>query len=163
MSYYNQDGTLMGEDGTFICQACLIDKSLSELSSKDARYCTFCQPVIEYEYSLLSDRSHSKRYQPVPPVANSTLLKAPPVYMDTGEEKTKMSTLKENTPTVDNFRPRGRPKTYKKQELPIELIKQLHSEEGMGSKAIASTLKKRAIIVSYKTIQRLLAGQRVIT
>jgi hypothetical protein len=60
---------------------------------------------------------------------------------------------------MDIFRPRGRPKHYEKRELPEELIRQL-SSEGMGSRAIASTLKKRDIIVSYKTIQRVLSGER---
>ena len=73
--------------------------------------------------------------------------------------ETKMSISNEPSVTMDNFRPRGRPKAYEKRELPEELIRQL-SSEGMGSRAIASTLKKRAIIVSYKTIQRILAGER---
>ena len=73
---------------------------------------------------------------------------------------TKMSTLNEPPVIVDNFRPRGRPKYYKKRELPEELIRQLHSQ-GMGSKAIASSLKARqSVVVSYKTIQRILKGER---
>ena len=73
--------------------------------------------------------------------------------------ETKMSISNEPSVTMDIFRPRGRPKHYEKRELPEELIRQLYSE-GMGSRAIASTLKKRAIIVSYKTIQRILSGER---
>jgi len=162
MSYYNEDGTLMRNDGKFRCQACLDCKPLSELSPKDARYCTFCQPIIEYEYSLLITGSHSKRYNPVPPGANSTPIEAPLVYQPTGEEKTKMSTLNEKPVTVDNFRARGRPTTYKKRQLPEQLIKQLHSKDGMGSKAISTHLKTRkGIIVSYKTIQRILSGERI--
>lgn len=146
----------------FFCQACLVGKLLSERSEKDIRYCNECQPVIEYEYSLLSDRSHSKRYKPIKPETSFEASEAAHVDMDTGEEKTKMSTSNENIVTVDNFVPRGRPKTYKKRELPEELIKQLHNnDEGLGSKAIASKLKaEQGIDVSYKTIQRILAGQR---
>jgi transposase len=93
--------------------------------------------------------------------ANSTPTQAPPLYQYAGEEKMKMSTQIEKPITVDNFRPRGRPKTYKKRELPIELIKQLHSQ-GSGSKAISSTLKaEQGIKVSYKTIQRILSGERI--
>jgi hypothetical protein len=73
--------------------------------------------------------------------------------------ETKMSISNEPSVTMDIFRPRGRPKHYEKRELPEELIRQL-SSEGMGSRAIASTLKKRDIIVSYKTIQRVLSGER---
>ena len=161
MSYYNEDGTLMCEDGTFMCQACLIDKSLTELSPQDARYCTFCQTVIEEEYRATAERlGRANQYKPVPPQKPilTTEIAAMPNCIDAGV-KTKKSTLNENTATVDNFRPKGRQKTYKKRELPVELIEQLHSQD-MGSKAIASTLKKRNIIVSYKTIQRILAGKR---
>jgi len=161
MSYYNEDGTLMCEDGTFMCQACLIDKSLTELSPQDARYCTFCQTVIEEEYRATAERlGRANQYKPNPlqkPTGTAEIA-ATPECMYVGA-KTKMSTLKKNPLTVDNFRPRGRQKTYKKRELPVELIEQLHSQD-MGSKAIASTLKKRNIIVSYKTIQRILAGKR---
>lgn len=73
--------------------------------------------------------------------------------------ETKKSISNEPSVTMDIFRPRGRPKHYEKRELPEELIRQL-SSEGMGSRAIASTLKKRDIIVSYKTIQRVLSGER---
>ncbi|MBU2534640.1 MAG: hypothetical protein KKD83_00545 [Chloroflexi bacterium] len=73
----------------------------------------------------------------------------------------KMSTVKVSSFEVEYFRPRGRPKTYKKRELPEEVIKQLYAE-GIGSKAIASRLKaKRGINVSYKTVQRVLSGKRV--
>ncbi len=160
MSYYDDNGTLMRDDGRFLCQACLECKPLSELSQKDARYCTFCQPIIEYEYSLLSTGSHSKRYKPMPLKPKSIPIEAPPIYKSTGEEKTKKSTLEEKPVTVDNFRPRGRPKHYKKRELPEELIKQLNSQ-GMGSKAIATRVRAQyGIKVSYKTIQRILSGER---
>ena len=141
------------------CQACLIGKAEAEMNKRDTRYCLECQPVIEYEYSLLADKSHSKRYEPVKPEANFKAIESPSVEKGTGEGKTKMSTSNENNATVDNFRPTGRLKTYKKRELPEELIMQLHSD-GMGSKAIATRLKDRGIDVSYKTIQRVLAGQR---
>ena len=71
-----------------------------------------------------------------------------------------MSISNEPSVTMDIFRPRGRPKHYEKRELPEELIRQL-SSEGMGSRAIASRLRaERGIKVSYKTIQRVLSGER---
>ena len=142
------------------CLGCLVGKKQSQMSQKDIRYCLECQPVIEYEYLLLADKSHAKRYQPVKPEANLGAIESPNIDMDTGEEETKMSTLNCPSSTVDKFRPRGRPKTYKKRELPEELIKQLSQE--MGSKAIVTELRNRGINVSYKTIQRLLTGQRVL-
>ena len=75
-------------------------------------------------------------------------------------KKSKMSTLIETPVTVDNFRPPDRPKTYKKQELPEPLIKEMKIA-GMGAKAIATRLKvEQDINVSYKTIQRMLSGER---
>lgn len=91
----------------------------------------------------------------------SGYFQAQPMEIPTEKEKTKMSTLNSTSPKVDNFRPRGRPKTYKKLSLPDDKIKQLH-KEGLGAKAIASKLKReQGIPVSYKTIQRVLSGERV--
>ena len=71
-----------------------------------------------------------------------------------------MSTLNSPSPTVDNLRPRGRPKTYKKRWLPNDKIKQLH-KDGVGAKAITTQLKReKGIDISYKTIQRVLSGER---
>ena len=62
---------------------------------------------------------------------------------------------------VDIFRPRGRAKIYKKRQLPENKIKQLHSQ-GVGSKVIASKPKvEQGINVSYKTIQKVLLGERL--
>jgi hypothetical protein len=136
-----------------------MNKPTAELSPRDIRYCTFCQQIIEYEYSLQSDRSHLKKYKPVAEM-NSEAIESPSIEMYTGNEKTKKSTSSENTVTVDIFRPRGRPKAYRKRELPEQLIKQLH-DEGLGAKAIATQLRTDGgIIVSYKTIQRILCGER---
>jgi len=60
----------------------------------------------------------------------------------TGEQKMKMSALNSLSPTVDNFKPRGRPETFKKLPLPVDKIKQLH-KYGMGAKAIVTQLNSR--------------------
>jgi hypothetical protein len=162
MSYYDDNGTLMRDDGRFRCQACIECKYLSELSLKDARYCTFCQPIIEEEYRAIAERlGRANKYKPQPtqkPTEMTEIGVTPNSLSATPE--TKMSTLDEKPITVDNFRPRGRPKHYKKRELPIELIEQLHSKD-IGSKAITTLLKReQGIEVSYKTIQRILSGER---
>ena len=115
------------------CQACFVDKKKSEMAND--KYCHECQAVIDYEYSLRASQPFS--------APQSTK------YVKTLIEKpvTKMSTLK------------SRPRTYRKRALPEELIKRLNAQ-GLGSKAIASQLKDKGIIVSYKTIQRLLNGKR---
>ena len=76
-----------------------------------------------------------------------------------------MSTLNDKNSKVDIIEPsvakvtRGK-RGPKQKPLPQELIEQWASE-GMGSKAIASQLKRgQGIDVSYKTIQRVLSGQR---
>ena len=76
-----------------------------------------------------------------------------------------MSTSDDKKTTVDIIKPsvakvtRGK-RGPKHRDLPGDLIKQL-AGEGMGSKAIATQLKKeQGINVSYKTIQRVLSGER---
>jgi len=76
-----------------------------------------------------------------------------------------MSTLNDKKSEVDIFKPSVGKVTREKRgpkhkALPHELIKHW-AGEGMGSKAIASKLNSElGINVSYKTIQRTLAGER---
>ncbi len=146
------------------CQACLTGKPESERSSKDARYCLECQSLIEGEYKIRGEKYIPVlNTQPQPELvteSKSGSAKTQPIETHTGKQKTKMSTLNSPSVTVDNFRPRGRPKSYKKRPLPDDKVKQMH-KEGMGAKAIAIQLRtEQGITVSYKTIQRVLAGQR---
>lgn len=76
-----------------------------------------------------------------------------------------MSTLNGRNSKVDIIQPlvakvtRGK-RGPKHKALPHELIKQW-AGEGMGSKAIATKLRtEQGITVSYKTIQRVLSGER---
>lgn len=138
----------------YFCEACLVGKREDEMSGEDIRYCVGCQQVIKESYALGAETgSHLGRYTP-----QEQAEKVAPMETDAGKEKMKMSTLNPTSATVNNLGVRGRPTTYKKRELPEELIKQL--SEGMGSKTIASKLKKQGIVVSYKTIQRILSGER---
>jgi len=140
------------------CQACLVGKTEQEISRRDTRYCLTCQPFLETEYG-----QNRQRYTPIPCNRQNPPEDTPhsaDIQVPTGEQETKMSTLNSPSPKVDIFRPRGRPKTYKKCVLPDDKIKQLH-EDGMGAKAIATRLKtEEGIDVSYKTIQRVLSGER---
>ena len=73
---------------TFFCLSHLEDISLDEQSQKDSRYCTFCQPVIEYEYQLMVDRQGKPLHRFYNPVqSNSEVLKEGDVIMGIGEEK----------------------------------------------------------------------------
>jgi len=137
------------------CQACGVGKTEAEMSEKDIRYCIECQQVIEREY-LMSGNKYI-------PVKLSNQNPAPLALKDkeipTEKLETKMSTLNQESLEVDKFRPRTRKSTYKKRELPIAQIEE-YNKQGMGAKAIATRLKGQGIQVSYKTIQRVLSGER---
>jgi len=101
------------------------------------KYCRECQSVIDYEYSL-------RLSQPFSAHQNTEC-----VSTITQNTQAKMSTSN------------GRPKINKKRALPEELIKQL-AGEGLGCKKIAARLQVECDIqVSYKTIQRILSGERI--
>lgn len=46
----------------------LVGKTEARMSMKDSRYCVECQPFLEHEYSLISERTgrKSSKYNPVP-------------------------------------------------------------------------------------------------
>ncbi len=143
------------------CQACLVDKTATKLSP-DPRYCQGCYDFLTKEAELLDGRkptwvpkdSQSITRTPLEPYCKP-LQPASGVghnYIDTLIGSGIMSTVESKK---DDGK-RGR----KQKVLPRELIKQW-SGEGMGSKAIASKLSNElGIKVSYKTIQRLLSGER---
>ncbi len=142
----------------YFCRGCLEGKTKEQISKRDTRYCVTCQPLVEREYAQIRQRYTPILYNHQNP-QEDTLYNADK-EIHTGEQNTKISTLNLASPTVDNFRPRGRPETYKKRLLPNDKIKQLH-KDGMGAKAITTKLKKEeGIDVSYKTIQRILSGER---
>jgi len=119
--------------------------------SQDKHYCQQCYDSLKAdEYRFDGKATETK----------IAVLTTEPMQSPMKEQETKMSTLNSTSPEVDNFRPRGRPKTYEKRALPDGIIKQLH-DDGMGAKAIATNLKtEEGIDVSYKTIQRVLSGER---
>jgi len=140
------------------CEGCLVGKTEEQMSPKDIRYCVECQQFIEQDFEGLGRLA---RYRSVAPQSDIETVETVAITScPYAETETKMSTLNQESATVDKFRPRGRPKTYKKRNLPVEEIQQLH-QNGLGSKAIATRLnKENGIDVSYKTIQRVLSGQR---
>lgn len=74
----------------------------------------------------------------------------------TKDKKSSMDIIKASVVTKEEIGRRG----PKKHQLPEQLIWELHNED-MGSRAIASKLKReQGIDVSYRTIQRVLSGER---
>lgn len=157
MSHYSEDGTLMRDDSTFMCQACLDYKDLSELSPKDARYCTFCQPIVEYEYSISSRNT----YEPTPPQKPTETAKTveTPNPMDAGVEEVLLHTNLKNTRAYQNptqtpiINLGGRPR----KDIPVDLIYRL-SKQGLGVREIVRELKEYK--VSAMTVSRVLSGER---
>ena len=142
----------------FFCSTCLEDKDRKELSP-DPRYCQGCYDFLLKEAEMLPG---GKRPAWIPKEGKIGHQKSIQV---SGDVVLNMSTLNDKKSEVDIIQPsvgkvtRGK-RGPKQKALPQELIKQW-SGEGMGSKAIASKLSNElGIKVSYKTIQRLLSGER---
>jgi len=129
--------------------------------SPDPRYCQGCCDFLLKEAEMLPatrrpawmpkpqkpEKAHKKQYQ-VSQVGGGI-----------------MSTLADKKSEVDIIHPSVMSRASgkrgpKRRRLPEDLIRQL-AGEGMGSKAIAGWLKaERGVTVSYKTIQRILSGER---
>ena len=143
--------------GGFFCEACSVGKPAGEMSP-DPRYCQGCYEFLLKEVELLPA---SKRPKWIPK-AQRVGSKSIPVPQD---EVLIMSTVKSKNIEVDIIHPLGATRSIvkrgpKHRELPEDIIRQL-AGEGMGAKAIATMLTGEGVEVSYKTIQRLLSGQRV--
>ncbi len=145
------------EVGGFWCSACCEGKPASE-QSPDPRYCRGCFEFLKNEAELLPP---TKRPGWIPK-AEKAHEKAIPVPQDMVSN---MSTLDSEKSEVDIINPPTllRPQAKrgpKHRVLPEDLIRSL-AADGMGSKAIVSKLKaEQGIVVSYKTIQRVLSGER---
>ena len=148
--------------GGFFCQACLVGKPAQEQSS-DPRYCQGC-----YEFLLKEAEMDTRRgggdWKPVNPYKKAKNVGEKSAQVSPFMRRI-MSTLNDKISEVDIIqlsvaaRASGK-RGPKHKALPQELIK-LWAGEGMGSKSIATKLKaEQGIDVSYKTIQRVLSGQR---
>ena len=143
----------------FYCFTCLEDKNRNELSP-DPRYCQSCYDFLFKEAESLpagQRPSWIPRPGAVKPISNAVVS---PQAVDKNHipaliGSAIMSTLDSTNETVIR---RG----AKSKDLPVELISRWASE-GNGSKAITSKLNEQGIQVSYKTIQRVLSGERKIS
>ena len=158
--YFNikRDNELIAGGG-FWCNACLVGKPASELSP-DPRYCQFCYEFLLDEAKLLTGKpAWVPRQKPEPKKGDKEKVKVAGVGL------LNMSILKSEKTSMDIIQPvtpkgtRGK-RGPKQRALPVEMIRQW-ADDGMGSNSIATRLKtEKNILVSYKTIQRLL--QRVL-
>lgn len=151
------------EDGGFFCEACLVEKPIGE-QSPDSRYCQGCYDFLKKEAELLDGRkptwvpkdSQTITRTPLEP-SRKPLLPASGVGHNCIDEMIGSGIMS----TVESTKDDGK-RGPKHKALPYELIKGWVGE-GMGSRVIALKLNNElGISVSYKTVQRVLAGERVI-
>ena len=141
--------------GGFFCRVCLVGKPASEISP-DPRYCSGCYDFLLKEAAMLP-RTKRKRPEWIPSPKETAQVSQ--------DMRTIMSTLESKKSEVDIIHPMAASRATgkrgpKQRQLPVGLIMQLNIED-LGAKAIASWLKReRGIEVSYKTIQRILSGER---
>lgn len=171
--------------GGFFCSACLVGRPASEQSA-DNRYCQNCYEFLLAETKLLENkRSPSwlpktttnklkeKKSHPSPTLEPALSRPAqalqgktrcniiPPIVIDTPAI---MATLESPKITVALFQPSVSSKASNKRgpkhkALPVDVIRQLASQ-GNGSKKIAATLKTQGVKVGFRTIARMLSGER---
>lgn len=154
-----RDNELIAVGSHFWCQGCLVARPLDD-HSPDPRYCLMCYEFLSKEAAMLN-KWKLPDWVPKPQRGEETTGDIPQ------HSPRIMSTVADRKSRVDIIRPSVGGITRKKRgpkhrELPEEVIKEL-SEQGLGSKAISTRLREtQGIEVSYKTIQRILSGQRVL-
>jgi hypothetical protein len=179
-----RDKALIKAGTHFYCQGHLVARPKEE-QSDDPRYCWSCCEFLSQEAEsqniraawvpkLTGGKGNEKptpdRSQLAHPTAHTPSVKGDiiPDHISTPPtgQRPIMSTPKTPKTKGDKTTPlamvkRRRGPKYK--VLPVEKIKRLAKEEGMGSKRIAAQLEKEhGITISYKTIQRILNGQRML-
>jgi DNA-binding NarL/FixJ family response regulator len=142
-----------------------MDKKHSEMSHIDHRYCQGCYDLLLKEAEMLTG-GRRPAWIPIPSTdAVRSKLAGDKQWGIPQHGARNMSTLASEKTKVDTIQPQGRELTHKKRgpkhrQLQEEIIMQLH-REGLGAKAIAAHLKSdKGITVSYKTVQRILSGER---
>lgn len=156
-SNIKQDNELIAAGSHFFCNTCLVARPLDD-RSPDPRYCNGCYQFLQDEAALLP---LTKRPKWLPKAKNSAK-KTIPVSQDA---VLNMSTINAENSQMDIIHSMAAKVTCgkrgpKHRELPVEQIIKL-AKQGIGSRAIATRLAKQGISVSYKTIQRIITGERV--
>jgi len=173
-----RDAELVAAGTHFWCQGCFLARPLSE-QSPDPRYCQGCHDFLLEEAEMQNTRkawmpkpakkaksaprteTGMPSRQPLPPEVRGTQFQTAPTpprpIMSTSTSPKRGVDI--STSSADKGRAAKRGPKHK--ALPEDLITRWAQEESMGSKAIAARLKtEMGIAISYKTIQRLLSGER---
>ena len=153
-----RDAALIKAGTHFYCLSHLSARPIEEQSS-DPRYCRSCCDFLLQEAELAG--GHYRKAAWIPRIDGAGGQPLAPIPLDGGRNMSTLATVKSE---VDIIAPRGRSlkkRGPKPRVLPGRVIMRWAEKEGMGSKAIATRLgKERGVKVSYKTVQRILAGQR---
>lgn len=153
----HEDIEIERADG-FFCEACLVGEPRDDMSP-DPRYCQSCYEFLLKEAEMLRGTTKRPMWIPKPQKGRKRQYQVSSVgdrIMSTLDDK-KFEVDIINPPAMSRARGKRGPKHRR---LPEDLIRQL-ADEGMGSKAIAAKLKADyGIVVSYKTVQRVLSGER---
>lgn len=163
--YFNaeRDSALIAAGTHFWCQTCFVARPLDD-RSPDERYCQACYCLLSKEAEMLG--SHVKEPDWIPgKLQKIEGKKLPPIPQGGGGN---MATVKGDKSEVAIIKPVTSKVTHGKRgpkyrgDLPLDLISQWQSE-GMGSKAIARRLNAEyGIKVGFRTVARILSGQRVL-
>ena len=109
------------------------------------------QPLFQQSGSPLVDSGSKIKVTTVPGVTDACQLT--PTKRQMGGNSSGIGNTGERNLSTVNQGQRG----PKKLNVPLEMIKRLN-QQGLGSKAIARELRQQDILVSYRTIERRLAG-----
>lgn len=153
-----RDTALIKAGTHFYCHGHLGARPLEE-RSRDSRYCQGCCDFLLQEAEMAG--GHYRKASWIPRVSGTVVKSPAPILPDGGGV---MSTLTTPKSEVDIIAPRERvlkKRGPKYKVLPVKVIMRWAEQDGLRSKAIATRLgKERGIKVSYKTVQRILLGQR---
>lgn len=162
MRYFDikRDNELIASGSHFFCEACVIAWPLVE-QSPDPRYCLACYKVLMDEASLLPSAKRPAWIPKSPKIGQQKTIPVPgDVVLNKATikgENSKVAIIQPETPKVIRDNKRG----PKHKDLPLEQIIEWQAQ-GLGSKAIATKLNDQGIEVGFRTIARILSGQRVL-
>jgi len=159
----NRDNELIASGTHFWCHGHLAAQPVDDISL-DNRYCQSCYDFLLREWEIIKGWGNQRKPYWLPVKSKSSHLKSERVSKDVylnmatvNDKKSEVAIIHSPTFEVANNR-RG----PKHRDLPLDIIEKWQGE-GLGSKRIASRLKEEyGVEVGFRTIARILSGQRTI-
>lgn len=158
--YFNtkRDNELIAAGTHFWCEACLVARPLDD-QSPDPRYCLICYEFLLKEAALLLLKQGRPEWVPktwgISKKAAGVSEYTPQIMATVESRKNEVAII----PPPVGPRPVIR-RGPKHKALPVGVIRKL-AGQGMGSKKIAARLKDEyGIKVSFRTVARVLSGER---